>query len=117
MLTRQKHDIFFQVNQARASYRILGNESIDIVDQYDHLGVTPTNKFSWLPHILKIHLKASKKLNLLKPIKFKLGKDPLKFYINPLSVLAWNMRMLCGMGVAMLTVTLLKACNLRQPGS
>jgi hypothetical protein len=42
--------------------RILGNESIDIVDQYDHLGVTLTNKFSWLPHILKIHQKASKKL-------------------------------------------------------
>jgi hypothetical protein len=93
----------------------LANEPIDIVDEHDHLGVTLTNKLSWRPHILKIHQKASKKLNLLKPMKFKQGKTPLKFYINPLSVLAWNMRMLCGMGVVMLIVTFLKA--LRQPGS
>ena len=42
----------------------LANEPIDIVDQHDHLGVTLTNKLSWRPHILKIHQKASKKLNL-----------------------------------------------------
>ena len=63
--------------------RTLANESIDTVDQHDHLRVTLTNKLSWRPHILKIHQKASKKLNLLKPMKFKLGKTPLKFYINP----------------------------------
>ena len=56
----------------------LANEPIDIVDQHDHLGVTLTNKLSWRPHILKIHQKASKKLNLLKPMKFKLGKKPLE---------------------------------------
>ena len=50
----------------------LANEPIDIVDQHDHLGVTLTNKLSWRPHILKIHQKASKKLNLLKPMKFKI---------------------------------------------
>ena len=56
----------------------LANEPIVIVDQHDHLGVTLTNKLSWRPRILKIHQKASKKLNLLEPMKFMLGKKPLE---------------------------------------
>ena len=32
-----------------------------------------SSNLSWRPHVLKIHQKASRKLNLLKPLKYKLG--------------------------------------------
>ena len=45
--------------------------------QHDHLGVTLTQNLSWRPQVLKIHQKASKKLNMLKPLKLKLQRKTL----------------------------------------
>ena len=46
------------------------NTIIRDVTSHEHLGVTLAFNLSWRPHILKIHQKASKKLNMLKPLKF-----------------------------------------------
>ena len=46
---------------------------IENVPVHDHLGVTLSSNLSWRPRILKIHQKASRKLNLLKPLKYKLS--------------------------------------------
>ena len=79
----------------------MSNEPIDVVVQQDNLGMTVTSNLSWQAHVLKTHQKASKKLNMLKPMKFKL------------SVCVWTMQTLCGTGVVMLTKTSLKACSMR----
>jgi hypothetical protein len=43
---------------------ILNNELIKTVSHHDHLGVTLTQNLLWCPQVLKIHQKASKKLNI-----------------------------------------------------
>ena len=50
---------------------------IENVPAHDHLGVTLSSNLSWRPHILKIHQKAPRKLNLLKPLKYKLSRFTL----------------------------------------
>ena len=56
----------------------MSNEPIDVVVQQDHLGVTLTSNLLWRAYVLKINQKASKKLNMLKPIKFKLQRKSLE---------------------------------------
>ena len=51
---------------------------IEEVISHDHLGVTLSCDLSWRPHILKIHQKASKRLNMLKGLKFKLNRFALE---------------------------------------
>lgn len=41
------------------------------VSQHTHLGVVLSNNFSWRAHTFKIYDKASKRLNILKGIKYK----------------------------------------------
>ena len=53
------------------------NTTIRDVTSHEHLGVTLALNLSWRPHILKIHQKASKKLNMLKPLKFILKRKTL----------------------------------------
>ena len=55
----------------------MNNVEIDDVSVYEHLGLTLSSDFSWRPHILKIYQKASKKLNILKPLKYKLSRYTL----------------------------------------
>ena len=48
---------------------------IDNVSNHKHLGVTICSDLSWRIHIFNVYEKASKKLNLLKGLKFKLGRE------------------------------------------
>ena len=67
---------------------ILYNSIIEDVMVHEHLGLTLSSNSSWREHISKIHQKASKKLNLLKPLKYNLSRCTLlffKFYSNPCS--------------------------------
>ena len=51
---------------------------------HEHLGLTLSSKLSWRAHILKIHQKASKKLNLLKPLKNNLSRYTLEVLFKSL---------------------------------
>lgn len=57
---------------------IMSNNIIEDVISHDHLGVTLTSNLSWRSHIWKIHQKASKKINMIKGLKFKLGRSTLE---------------------------------------
>ena len=48
------------------------------VSQHTHLCVVLSNNFSWRAHIFKIYDKASKRLNILKDIKYKVDKTTLR---------------------------------------
>jgi hypothetical protein len=63
---------------------ILNNEPIKTVSQHDHLGVTLTQNLSWRPQVLKIRQEASKKLNMLKPLKLKLQRKTLEILYKSL---------------------------------
>ena len=56
----------------------MSNEPIDVVVQQDHFDVTLTYNLSWRAHVLDIDQKTSKKLNMLKPMKFKLQRKTLE---------------------------------------
>ena len=56
----------------------MSGASIEDVISHDHLGVTLTSNLSWHPHILRIHQKASKRLNMIKPFKFTLQRKTLE---------------------------------------
>ena len=56
----------------------MSNEPIDVVVQQDHFDVTVTYNLSWRAHVLNIHQKTPKKLNMLKPMKFKLQRRTLE---------------------------------------
>jgi hypothetical protein len=43
-------------------------------DSHSHLGLTFTSNFSWSKHILSIHQKASKRMNALTRVKYKLNR-------------------------------------------
>ena len=51
---------------------------------HEHLGLTLSSNLSWRAHILKIHQKASKKLNLLKPLKYKLNRYTMEVLFKSL---------------------------------
>ena len=55
----------------------LSNVQINEIFHHEHLGVTLTFNLSWRSHILKIHQKASKRLNMLKPMRLTLARKTL----------------------------------------
>ena len=55
-----------------------GDNKINEVAQHTHLGVVLCNNLSWRAHIFKIYEKASKRLNILKGIKFKVDRSTLR---------------------------------------
>ena len=63
---------------------ILNNNIIEDVTVHEHLRLTLSSNLSWPAHILKIHQKASKKLNLLKPLKYKLNRYTLEVLFESL---------------------------------
>ena len=69
-------------------YIFCSDKKIIEVSQHTHLGIVLSNNFSWRAHIFKIYDKASKRLNILKGIKYKVDKTTLrKVYISLLSPL------------------------------
>jgi hypothetical protein len=56
----------------------LSNNVIEDVVSHDNLGVTLTCNLSWSSHIWKIYQKASKKINMIKGLKFKLRRSTLE---------------------------------------
>ena len=52
---------------------ILNSSFIEDVTVHEHLGLTLSSYLSWRVHIFKIHQKASKKLSLLKQMKYNLS--------------------------------------------
>ena len=55
-----------------------GDNKINEVAQHTHLGVVLCNNLSWRAHIFNIYEKASKRLNILKGIKFKVDRSTLR---------------------------------------
>ena len=45
---------------------------------HEHLGLTFSSNLNWRAHIMKIHQKASKLLNLLNSLKYKLNRYTLE---------------------------------------
>jgi hypothetical protein len=70
----------------------LNGTALREVDSHSHLGLTFTSNFSWSKHILSIHKKASKRMNALKRVKYKLNRSTLiclyKSLIRPLMAYA-----------------------------
>ena len=71
--------IIFSVKRVKPSHPDLyfNKEMIDNVSNHKHLGVTICSNLSWRIHIFNVYEKASKKLNLLKGLKLKLGRETL----------------------------------------
>ena len=84
--TKQQHpDLFYD------------GKKIHEVSHHTHLGVTLSSNLSWREHILNIYEKASKRLNVLKGIKYQVSRDTLralyKSLVRPLMEYAdvvWN---------------------------
>ena len=84
--TKQQHpDLFYD------------GKKIHEVSHHTHLGVTLSSNLSWREHILNIYEKASKRLNVLKGIKYQVGRDTFralyKSLVRPLMKYAdvvWN---------------------------
>ena len=55
-----------------------GDNKIIEVAQHTHLGVLLCNNLSWRAHIFKIYEKASKRLNILKGVKYKIDRTTLR---------------------------------------
>ena len=69
----------FSNKRERLSHPVLSMGGCDIeeVDIYTHLGLTLQNNMSWNSHIFSIYEKASKRLNLLKSLRFKIDRSTL----------------------------------------
>ncbi len=66
----------FSNKRERINHLVLSMGGCDIeeVDTYTHLGLTFKNNMSWNSHILSIYEKATKRLNLLKSLRFKINR-------------------------------------------
>ncbi len=53
------------------------NHIIESVNNHEHLGVTLSSSLLWRMHVFNTHEKASKRLNLLKDLKFKIDRAAL----------------------------------------
>lgn len=71
--------VTFSVKKLKSVHPTLyfANEPIEIVSNHKHLGVTLSSNLSWRAHIFNVYEKASKKLNLLKGLKFKVNRETL----------------------------------------
>jgi hypothetical protein len=56
---------------------IINGNTIEDIDKHTHLGLTLSSNMSWREHILNIHQKASKRVHMLKGLKYKLNRDIL----------------------------------------
>ena len=75
--------------------------NITEVSSHTHLGITLSSNLTWRAHIVSIYQKASKRLNMLKGIRYKVGRDTLRKLYKSLSDLLWSMLMCFGTAVLM----------------
>ena len=54
------------------------NHSINIVNEHNHLGLTWNSDVSWKSHLSSIISKASKRIDMLRALKFKLDRSSLE---------------------------------------
>ena len=52
--------------------------NISEVSNHTHLGITLSSNLTWRAHIFSVYQKASKRLNMLKGIRYKVGRDTLR---------------------------------------
>ena len=64
-------------NKVKHPTLVFDNVSTEEVNSHNHLGVTLSSNLSWKAHILNIYEKASKRLNLLKGLKYKINRGTL----------------------------------------
>jgi len=66
----------------------MDGKNVDEVGSHEHLGITLQSNMSWKNHIIKMCDKAYKRVNLLKPLKYKLNRATLiclyKSMVRPL---------------------------------
>ena len=66
----------------------LAGEAVEELKAHKHLGLILSSNLSWRNHILGIYSKASKRVHMLKGLKYKLNRDTLtviyKSMIRPL---------------------------------
>lgn len=63
---------------------MLSDVPIEEVSIHEHLGLLLSNNMSWRAHILRLHQRASKQLNPLKGLKFKLPRKTLEILYKSL---------------------------------
>ena len=78
--------LFFLAKRDKPIHRPLNssNNIIEDVTVHEHLGLTLSSNLSCRVHILKIHEKASPKLNLHKPLKYNLSRYTLEVLLKSL---------------------------------
>ena len=69
----------FSNKREKVNHPVLSMGGCDIteVNIHTHLGLVLKNNMSWNSNIFSIHEKASKRLNLLKSLKFKINRSTL----------------------------------------
>lgn len=58
------------------------SQNIEEVKSHKYLGIVFTNNLSWNEHINAVVLKAEQKLNMLKPLKFRISRKSLETLYN-----------------------------------
>lgn len=72
------HDLLSRPSKPLHPDLFYGDKKIIEVAQHTHLGVALCNNLSWRAHVLKIYVKASKGLNILKRYQAQSWKDCFK---------------------------------------
>lgn len=82
--------IVFSTKQVKPFHSplMMKGKIIEALDSHSHLGLILSSNLSWREHIFYIHQKASKRVHMLKCLKFKLNRDILitlyKSFIRPI---------------------------------
>ena len=81
--------MFFTLRNEQALPKLLfNNTEINFVDNHKHLGLTINSNGQWSTHIENILVSASKVLNIMRKLKFKLSRSALNqiyiSYVRPL---------------------------------
>ena len=86
--------IYLNLQETKGTCTTVPSNTVSFLDgvqqvvSHTHLGLTFQSNMSWNNHILSVYEKASQRLNMLKPLKFKIDKSTLdclyKSFILPI---------------------------------